>query len=75
MWLLNNYNQKLEYILEDTPIEIDNIPFIDSSKEIPQKIFKDSQEEFISHVQLNYLNLFTEQDVENIFQNINANIL
>ena len=40
MWLLNNYKEKLEYILEDTTIEIDNITYIDSSKEIPQTIFK-----------------------------------
>ena len=68
MWLLNNYKEKLEYILEDTTIEIDNITYIDSSKEIPQNIFQDSQEELISHLQLTYLNLFKEQDVENIFQ-------
>lgn len=70
MWLLNNYKEKLEYILEDTTIEIDNITYIDSSKEIPQNIFQDSQEELISHLQLTYLNLFKEQDVENIFQEI-----
>ena len=40
MWLLNNYKEKLEYILEDTTIEIDNIPYIDPSKEIPLTIFK-----------------------------------
>ena len=39
-WLLNNYKEKIEYILEDTTIEIDNITYIYSSKEIPQTIFK-----------------------------------
>ena len=70
VWLLNNYKEKIEYILEDTTIELDNITYIDSSKEIPQNIFQDSQEELISHLQLTYLNLFKEQDVENIFQEI-----
>ena len=40
MWLLDNYKEKIKYILEDTTTEIDNIPYIDSSKEIPQTIFK-----------------------------------
>ena len=70
IWLLNKYKEKLEYTLEDTTIEIDNITYIDSSKEVHQKIFKDSQEELISHLQLNSLNLVKEEDAENIYKKI-----